>query len=334
MMRPDLSDGRSPSESATKESVLWTKRGGRWCPGQGPIETGLGLSLYKAFPAAQKVFDDSDKMLGIGLTDICFNGPTEKLRDTRFIQLATAVTCMAANAALLERYPQMENDPSEADAGISLGEFSILPVAKVLPYEVFLPMLAFRASVMHEIGMQNPGRMATIVLPREEVLPYTKNLGVEPAILSYRFVTISGPNKEMDDAVRFFQGKGARLTDHVVDYQFHNSNMKPAEEEVKDGISAIDFRDTESFLILNNNAQATKSGAVIKEFLPKGITSPVDIVAMIQTAKALGVKVFLGLGPAKGLMSEFRRGEPELAASALSIHDGETLNDLDLAFSN
>ena len=50
-------------------------------PGQSVQRVGLGLDLYRAWPRAKNRFDAADEFLGFALSDICFNGPEERLND-------------------------------------------------------------------------------------------------------------------------------------------------------------------------------------------------------------------------------------------------------------
>ena len=67
--------------------------------GQGAQTVGMGRDLYDAFPAAKAVFDKADQELGYSLSGICFDGPAEKLTETRYCQTAIYTMSCAALAA-------------------------------------------------------------------------------------------------------------------------------------------------------------------------------------------------------------------------------------------
>ena len=52
--------------------------------GQGAQAVGMGKDLYENSPEAKKIFDLADEVLGYPLTEIIFNGPQEKLTETRY----------------------------------------------------------------------------------------------------------------------------------------------------------------------------------------------------------------------------------------------------------
>ena len=60
-------------------------------PGQGSQYIGMGLDLYDKFDSVKKIFDKVDKTLGFSLSDIIFNGPEIKLKETKYTQPAIMV---------------------------------------------------------------------------------------------------------------------------------------------------------------------------------------------------------------------------------------------------
>ena len=51
-------------------------------PGQGSQSVGMGKDLYDNYESAKNVFDTADKVLGKSITNICFEGPEEDLKQT------------------------------------------------------------------------------------------------------------------------------------------------------------------------------------------------------------------------------------------------------------
>src|SRR5256714_14181149 len=71
-------------------------------PGQGSQLVGMGRSVYESSPAARAVFDEADRVLGYPLSNICFEGPAEKLDDTTVAQPAVLTTSIALFEAMVE----------------------------------------------------------------------------------------------------------------------------------------------------------------------------------------------------------------------------------------
>ena len=77
------------------------------------------MILPKAFPAARAVFDEADEALGYSLSQLCFEGPEDKLKLTEYTQPAILTVSVAAARVLAEH----GITPAMA-AGHSLGEYS------------------------------------------------------------------------------------------------------------------------------------------------------------------------------------------------------------------
>jgi [acyl-carrier-protein] S-malonyltransferase len=52
-------------------------------PGQGAQEVGMAHDLHAASPAARRVFETADETLGYSISQVCFEGPAERLQDTQ-----------------------------------------------------------------------------------------------------------------------------------------------------------------------------------------------------------------------------------------------------------
>ncbi|HLZ09271.1 MAG TPA: acyltransferase domain-containing protein, partial [Chloroflexota bacterium] len=72
-------------------------------PGQGSQFVGMGRSLAETSEASRKVFAEADEALGFSLSDLCFNGPDERLRETVNAQPAILTTSIATLAAIREQ---------------------------------------------------------------------------------------------------------------------------------------------------------------------------------------------------------------------------------------
>ena len=64
-------------------------------PGQGAQKVGMGKDLADKYPVAKEVFEQADKALRFSISDLCFNGPEEKLQLTENSQPAILTTSIA-----------------------------------------------------------------------------------------------------------------------------------------------------------------------------------------------------------------------------------------------
>src|SRR4051812_12290729 len=96
------------------------------CPGQGAQAVGMGKDFHESSPAAKKVFDCANRVLGFDLSALCFSGPDERLNQTDISQPAIYVTSIAAYRAAIAAGVLNESTANTEFAGLSLGEYTAL----------------------------------------------------------------------------------------------------------------------------------------------------------------------------------------------------------------
>src|SRR5881397_1741859 len=98
-------------------------------PGQGSQSVGMGKELAAGYPVAKQTFDEADAVLGYKLSQLCFEGPEDKLKLTEITQPAILTASVAAYRVLREKGVT----PSFV-AGHSLGEYSAHVAAGTLEF--------------------------------------------------------------------------------------------------------------------------------------------------------------------------------------------------------
>src|SRR5215472_18996491 len=96
-------------------------------PGQGSQAAGMGKELAALYPVARRTFEEADQALGFALSQLCFEGPDDKLKMTEITQPAILTVSTAVCRVLKEKgvVPQFV-------AGHSLGEYSAHVVSGTL----------------------------------------------------------------------------------------------------------------------------------------------------------------------------------------------------------
>src|SRR2546421_6757934 len=89
--------------------------------GQGAQSVGMGRELAAHDPAAGKLFERADEILGRELSEIAWNGPLEELTKTSNCQPALFVHGLACFSILRELAGDF---PIGGAAGLSLGEMT------------------------------------------------------------------------------------------------------------------------------------------------------------------------------------------------------------------
>src|SRR5882762_9572751 len=112
-------------------------------PGQGSQAVGMGKDLAEEYPVARQTFEEADEALGYKLSQVCFEGPEEKLRMTEVTQPAILTASVAAWRVLREK----GMNPKFA-AGHSLGEYSAHVAAGALSFSSAVRVVRNRGQYM------------------------------------------------------------------------------------------------------------------------------------------------------------------------------------------
>jgi [acyl-carrier-protein] S-malonyltransferase len=272
-------------------------------PGQGSQRVGMGRSFYEEFPESKELFEQADEILGFDLSKICFEGPEERLRETRYTQLAMMVCGMAAFRAL-----ERERLLPEAVAGHSLGEYSALVAADVIGFADGLKAVNVRAQAMSEAARLNPGTMAAVIgLDEGELARICREASSEGVVVMANFnspgqIVISGEKRAVLLAMDLARSSGARRCIPLnVSGAFHSPLMKPAEERLAEVLGEIEFRSPRFGFVANVTGDFTSDPSEIRGALIRQLTSPVRWTRSIETLAQAGFDTFVEVGPGKVL---------------------------------
>ncbi|MBO5509942.1 MAG: ACP S-malonyltransferase, partial [Lachnospiraceae bacterium] len=111
--------------------------------GQGSQHVGMGKDLYENYSEFSEVFDNVK--LDFDLKTCCFEGPIEKLSQTKYTQ-----PCMVAFAVVVTKILANKGIKPEIAAGLSLGEYSALYAAGVFDEQQVIDLVAYRGKSMEE----------------------------------------------------------------------------------------------------------------------------------------------------------------------------------------
>ncbi|HUG19823.1 MAG TPA: acyltransferase domain-containing protein, partial [Planctomycetaceae bacterium] len=136
-------------------------------PGQGAQHVGMGKTLSAAHPAAKKLYERANEVLGFDLQTLCFDGPQEQLNLTDISQPALFVSSLAALEILKAESPETI-EACSATAGLSLGEYTSLVFADAMSFEDGLRVVRKRGEAMQAAAEANPSGMVSILLLEPE----------------------------------------------------------------------------------------------------------------------------------------------------------------------
>jgi [acyl-carrier-protein] S-malonyltransferase len=291
-------------------------------PGQGSQQVGMTQALAEAFPAAMETFRSADEILGYSLSDLCFNGPQEKLNETVYTQPALFVAGVATLRAIGESV-----SPAFV-AGHSLGEFTALVAANAISFEDGLKLVQKRAELMRDAGKKSPGAVAALlgldIDPVRDICQQASEATGEIVVVANDNcpgqVVISGADAALDRALELATEAGAkRAVKLAVSVAVHSPLMQSAGEEFAQSVDATPIHDPEIPVIGNVTAQALTSASAIQDELKRQITSSVLWNDSMQTMLANGVDTFVELGPGAvlvGLMKRISRDAARVSIEA------------------
>ena len=299
-------------------------------PGQGSQAVGMGKDLYDKFPVAKGIFEEADSALGYSITQLCFEGPEEKLKLTEITQPAILTVSIAAQRVLAERgiTPQFV-------AGHSLGEYSAHVCVGTLKFSDAVRLVRNRGKYMQDAVPVGVGAMAAILaLPIEKLQPVCEQAEretgqvVSPAnVNSPDQIVISGNKAAVERAAELAKEAGAKRAVMLpVSAPFHCSLMKPAQDNLAKDLAPAEFASPRVPVICNVDASVVSSGAVAREKLIQQVTGAVQWVRSIEALVTSGVNTFIEVGPGKvlsGLMRQIDRSK-----TVLNIENSESLEKL------
>src|SRR6202045_797222 len=127
-------------------------------PGQASQYAGMGKELAEKYPAARAVFDEADKALGFSISQMCFAGTEEELKQTANTQPAILTCSVAVYRVLADK-----GITPDFVAGHSLGEYSALVAAGALKVSDAVQLMRKRGQYMQEAVPAGQGAMAAIM---------------------------------------------------------------------------------------------------------------------------------------------------------------------------
>src|SRR5215469_1864452 len=222
-------------------------------PGQGSQIVGMGKDLVQLYPVARHTFQEADEALGFSISQLCFEGPEQRLKMTEITQPALLTVSTAACRVLQEKgiVPQFV-------AGHSLGEYSAHVAAGTLSFADALRAVHNRGKYMQEAVPAGQGAMAAILgFPFDQLQQVCQEAAqdevVSPAnINSPDQIVISGHTGAVERAAELARQRGAKKVVMLqVSAPFHCALMKPAQDRLAADLRSLDFIDPEVPVVAN-----------------------------------------------------------------------------------
>jgi [acyl-carrier-protein] S-malonyltransferase len=286
-------------------------------PGQGAQNVGMGRWLFDNFDAARDLFHQANDILGYKLTEICFDGPEEKLAATEFSQPALFVTGMAAATVWASNQPD-EAAKVTAAAGLSLGEYTAVCFAGGLAFEDALRLVQRRGQAMQAAADAVKSGMASILgLDLAEVTQVcdenrSADEVLQPAnLLCPGNIAISGHLSAIDKLEAQSAGK-LKLIRLSVAGAFHTSLMQPAVPLLKAALDEMPIQNCRLPVYSNVDAAPHQSAGEIRDLLSRQVVNPVRWEDLIRRMISDGIGGFLEAGTGRVLRGTLKRIERKI----------------------
>jgi len=276
-------------------------------PGQGAQYVSMGNEFYENFKSAKEIFHTADKLLGYSLTNLCFEGPIEKLSQTQYAQVAILTTSMVCWQVLKEIFPSLS--PTYL-AGHSLGEYSAIVAGGGMEFKEGVTIVQQRAQFMQEEAEKNPGGMMAILgLERVTLERICKEEFVEIANINCPGqIVISGMKEYLAKATQKALEAGAKKAIPLaINGAFHSSFMKPAGEKLAKVLQKAEIKNLQIPLIANVTAKPVLTADEIKQSLINQISQSVLWEESIKLMIKEGINTFIEIGPGRVLKGLIRR---------------------------
>jgi [acyl-carrier-protein] S-malonyltransferase len=287
-------------------------------PGQGSQAVGMGKELAAHYAGARQTFEEADEALGYKLSQLCFEGPEDKLKLTEITQPAILTASVAALRVLKEK----GLNPDYV-AGHSLGEYSAHVAAGTLQFADAVRTVRNRGRYMQEAVPVGVGAMAAILgMPLERVTAIAQEAAQGEVcqaanVNSPEQIVISGHAGAVARAIQLASEHGAKKAVSLpVSAPFHCALMQPAQDRLAVDLRALTFQNPSCPVICNVNASTVTDAEAARDALIRQVTGAVRWDESVRRLIEKGVGLFIEVGPGKvlwGLMRQIDRSKTCLA---------------------
>lgn len=293
-------------------------------PGQGAQKCGMGESFAKYDEAAKKVYENASRLLDLDMEELVFT-ENKKLDMTEYTQAAMVTTGIAMLKVI-------EKTALKADvcAGLSLGEYEALYLAKAISEEDAIVLARHRGKLMQEAVPLGVGTMAAVLNLDAAVIENCLKDIENVWIANYNCpgqIVISGTVEAVEKAGEKLKEAGAkRVLPLNVSGPFHSGLLKPAGDKLYEYLKNVEIKKPTIPYVANYTAEFVCDDKDIKELLRKQVFGSVRFEQSIRNMLKEGVDTFIEIGPGKVLGGFVKKIDKE--AKVYSIETVEDMNNV------
>lgn len=299
-------------------------------PGQGAQTVGMGKEIYEKYEEAKKIYEEAERISGIKVKQICFEGPEEELMKTENTQIAILTTSLAMLKVL-----ETKGIQAEIAVGLSLGEYAALIYGGYISFEDGIKLIQKRGYYMGNYLPKEEYAMAAVIglesAKIEAICEKIQKQGefVVPANYNSKVQTaISGTKEGIEKATERLKEEGAKKVINLkTSGPFHTEKLKEASELYSKELEKVNFQKGNGIKIIKNiDGEIYTSKDNLKDILAKHIISPVRFDKAIENMKKEGIQKVIEIGPGKVLTGFVKKDYPEL--ETYNVNSLESLENL------
>ncbi|MDL2272132.1 ACP S-malonyltransferase [Desulfovibrio sp. OttesenSCG-928-I05] len=274
-------------------------------PGQGSQESGMGRDLAESRKDIMEIWKKGERISGLPLREIYWEGDAEAMADTRSLQPALTVANIALWHAVSDKLSPL------CAAGHSLGEYSAFAAASVLAVDAVLELVSLRGRLMADADPSGKGAMAALLkLSREDaeaaVAEAKEASGEMLLIANYntpaQFVA-SGTKSAIEAVQESARSRKGRAVPLAVSGAFHSPLMDEAAKELGIALSKVSWSKARFPVFCNVTGQAATEADELKALALRQMTSSVLWIDTIRAQYQAGARRFVECGP-KNVLSK------------------------------
>ncbi|ERS89657.1 MULTISPECIES: ACP S-malonyltransferase [unclassified Halomonas] len=296
-------------------------------PGQGSQQVGMLRELAERYSVVGTTFEEASEALGYDLWQVVQEGPAEALNATACTQPAL----LTASVAIWRIWQELEGPRPAAMAGHSLGEYSAMVCAGVMPFAEGVKLVKLRGEAMQAAVPAGQGAMAAILGLDDATVEQACAEAAQGDVVSavnYNApgqVVIAGSKAAVERAIAGCQAAGAkRAMPLPVSVPSHCALMAPAAERLAEAMDGVALKAPRYTVIQNVDAQAHADVETLRTRLIEQLYRPVRWTECVEAMSARGAAVFIECGPGKvltGLGKRIARG-----SKGLAVNDPDSLD--------
>jgi [acyl-carrier-protein] S-malonyltransferase len=210
-------------------------------------------------------------------------------------------------------------------AGHSLGEYSALVCAGVIPFKDAVKLVELRGQLMQQAVPVGSGAMYAIIgLANDSIASICADCAQGAVVSPVNFnspgqVVIAGEKAAVERAAAACKEAGAKMTVALpVSVPSHCALMKPAAEKLADALANVTFSLPTVKVINNVDVACPHDASAIKDALVRQLYNPVRWTETVEKMAADGITELVEMGPGKVLTGLIKRINKSLAAQAVN----------------